>query len=162
MKRNDLKVHRKRLGVEEYRNFHGKDALHPDLKKQYSVKGFEGMLLSPRAKHDVSGFPCCTCCFSAMRPTMALKNPPKFSVANGFPTGCIPERISYREKNGNETTVEITDDDLTDLLRLYLAPVRPWGCVLGHTGGKHKSIMGHYQFLRQICLMCVHLSITKK
>ena len=98
LKRNDLKVHRKRLGVEEYRNFHGKDALHPDLEKQYSVKGFEGMLLSPRARHDVSGFPCCTCCFSAMRPTMALKNPPKFSVANGFATGCIPERISYRKK----------------------------------------------------------------
>ena len=98
LKSRDLKVHRQRLGVEEYRKYYGEEALHQDLEKQYSVKGFEGMLLSPRARHDASGFPCCACCFSAMRPTLALKNPPKFSIANGFATGCVPERIRYTKK----------------------------------------------------------------
>ena len=98
LKQQHLKAHRERLGVKEYRKYHGKDALHPELEKQYSVKGLEGMILSPRARHDVSGFPCCTCCFSAMRPSMALKDPPKFLLANGFATGSIPKRISYMKK----------------------------------------------------------------
>ena len=98
LKTRDLKVHRQRLGVEEYRKYYGEEALHPDLEKQYSVKGLEGMLLSPRARQDASGFSCCACCFSAMRPTLALKNPPKFSIANGFATGCLPERIRYTKK----------------------------------------------------------------
>ena len=166
LKRTDLKVHRQRLGVEGYRKYYGEESLHPDLEKQYSVKGFEGMLLSPRARHDASGFPCCTCCFGAMRPTLALKNPPKFAIANGFATGCVPERIRYTKKNGIETMIDITDDDLTDLLRLYLAPVRPWGCVLGHTGGKHKSIMGHYSFfetnLSHVCASLNHKEIERR
>lgn len=55
--------------------------------------------------------------------------------------------------------IDITDDDLTDLLRLYLAPVRPWGCVLGHTGGKHKSIMGHYSFFEtNLSYLCASLN----
>ena len=63
-----------------------------------------------------------------------------------YATGLVPRRISYKTKDGEVRTVEITEEDLTDLLRLFLAPVRPYGCILAHTGGKHKSIMGHYQF----------------
>ena len=49
---------------------------------------------------------------------MAGTYPPKFSLANGYATGSIPRRISYKTKDGKVITVEITEEDLTDLLRL--------------------------------------------
>ena len=93
---------------------------------------------------------------------MPEKAQPKFLLANGFATGLIPRRIGYRTKNGKIETVEITDEDLTDLLRLFLAPVRPYGCILAHTGGKHKSIMGHYQFFEtNLYDLCAALNSTE-
>ena len=135
LKPHHLKVHRECLGVEEHRKFFGEDGLHPELERQYSVDGFPGMILSPRSRNDPLGYPCCTCCFGTMRPSMAEANPPKFSLANFYATGSIPRRISYKTKDGEVRTVEITEKDLTNLLRVFLAPVRPYGCILGHTGG---------------------------
>jgi len=41
-------------------------------------------------------------------------------------------------------TIEL--DEVTDLMKAMLAPVRPYGCVFSYTGGSQKSIKGNYQF----------------
>ncbi len=40
----------------------------------------------------------------------------------------------------------IKDDDLTDLVKAILAPVRPYGSVFSYSGGAQKSIQGNNQF----------------
>ena len=40
----------------------------------------------------------------------------------------------------------IEDDDLTDLVKAILVPVRPYGSVFLYSGGAQKSIRGNYQF----------------
>ena len=40
----------------------------------------------------------------------------------------------------------IKDDDLTDLVKAILAPVRPYGSVFLYSGGVQKSIRGNYHF----------------
>ena len=162
LKPHHLKVHRERPGVEEYKKLYGEDGLHQELERQYAVDGFPSMILSRRSRNDPSGCPCCTCCFCATRPSIAEANQPKFSLDHGYVTGLIQRGISFKTKDGEVISIEITEEDLTDLLRLFLAPVRPYGCILGHTGGKHKSIMGHYQFFETyLSHLCAALNLAE-
>ena len=50
-----------------------------------------------------------------MTPSNAKKAPPKFSLANGFLTGCIPETIEYYDKDGEKHVLVTRDEDLLDL-----------------------------------------------
>lgn len=118
---DQLKVHKRQ------------DSLHPELAKQYSIDELPGMILSPRSRKYSSGCPCCTCCYGAMRPSLKNTSQPAFSLANDFAIGSIPRKLYYKTHEGELRHTEINDKDLTDLLCLFLAPVRPYGCILAHT-----------------------------
>ncbi len=82
-----------------------------------------------------------------MQPKMAKwEYPPKFAIANGFVIGSFPQRIEFYSKDGNKQVRTIEDDDLTDLVKAILAPIRPYGSVFLYSGGAQKSIRGNYQF----------------
>ncbi|MEY3178592.1 MAG: hypothetical protein RJB42_833 [Bacteroidota bacterium] len=38
------------------------------------------------------------------------------------------------------------EDQVLEVMRALVSPVRPYGYVIAYTGGKHQSIKGHYQF----------------
>ncbi len=55
---------------------------------------------------------------------------PKFAiVANGFVIGSFPREIEFSKKDGKRNVRNINNNELTDLLKDTLAPVRPYGCV---------------------------------
>jgi hypothetical protein len=62
--------------------------------------------------------------------------------------GLFPQEIEFTNKDGKRNVREINDNELTDLLKAMLAPVRPHGCVFAYSRGSHKSITGNYNFLR--------------
>ena len=96
LKRNEIKAHRHRLGVDAYENYY-KTSLPEELKKQYHVPGFPGLLLSPRSRRYKGGWVTCSFCRSSMKPSHTSKaNPPKFSIANGFIIGSFPQKIKSR------------------------------------------------------------------
>ncbi|MBE0527141.1 MAG: hypothetical protein IH631_09380 [Candidatus Thorarchaeota archaeon] len=75
------------------------------------------------------------------------KNPPKYSIANGFVIGSFPEKITITDTDGNEQSVDINvEEDVSDVLQALLAPVRPYGYIFAYSGGAHQSLRGHYQF----------------
>jgi hypothetical protein len=43
------------------------------------------------------------------------------------------------------TKIDI-EEDVNDVLRAFLAPIRPYGFVTAFSGGSHKSVHGHYQY----------------
>jgi hypothetical protein len=80
-----------------------------------------------------------------MCPNLANKRtPPKFAIANGFMIGSFPQEIAFTNKDGKKNVRNINDNELTDLLKAMLAPVRPYGCVFANSGGSQKSITGNY------------------
>jgi hypothetical protein len=84
-----------------------------------------------------------------MCPNLANKRTlPKFAIVNGFVIGSFPQKIEFTNKDGKRNTRNINDNELIDLLKAVLAPVRPYGCVFAYSGGSQKSITGNYQFLR--------------
>ena len=74
-------------------------------------------------------------------------NPPKFSIANGFAIGHIPEILRFKTKNGQikERCVSI-ENDFDDIFCAAISPARPFGYVHAYTGGSQKFITGHYSF----------------
>ena len=38
------------------------------------------------------------------------------------------------------------EEDIPEVLRALIAPVRPHGCIFAYTGGARKSIRGHFSF----------------
>ncbi len=72
--------------------------------------------------------------------------PPKFAIANGFVIGSFPQRIEFYSKDGNKQVRTIEDDDLSDLVKAILAPIRQYGSVFLYPGGAQKSIRGNYHF----------------
>jgi hypothetical protein len=74
------------------------------------------------------------------------RSPPKFAIENGFVIGSFPREIEFTNKDGQRNVRDINDNELTDLLKAMLAPVRPYGCVFACSGGSQKSITGNYQF----------------
>ena len=43
------------------------------------------------------------------------------------------------------TKIDI-EQDVNDVLRALLAPIRPYGFVTAFSGGSHQSVHGHYQY----------------
>ncbi len=74
------------------------------------------------------------------------KNTPKYAVANGFVIGLFPTIIQFITKDGKRKGRTIEMNELTDLVKAMLAPVRPCGCVFAYSGRSQKSIKGNYQF----------------
>jgi hypothetical protein len=82
-----------------------------------------------------------------MCPNLANKRTlPKFTIANGFMIGSFPQEIEFTNKDGKRNVRSINNNELTDLLKAMLAPVRPYGCVFAYSGRSQKSITGNYQF----------------
>jgi hypothetical protein len=82
-----------------------------------------------------------------MCPNLANKKiPPKFVIANSFVIGSFPREIEFANKDGKRNIRNIKDNELTDLLKSMLAPVRPYGCVFSYSGWSQKSITGIFFF----------------
>jgi hypothetical protein len=63
------------------------------------------------------------------------KTPPKFAIANEFVIGSFPQEIEFINEEGEKVTRKIKDNELSDLLKAMLAPVRSYGCVFAYSGG---------------------------
>ena len=74
--------------------------------------------------------------------------PPKFAIANSFVIGSFPHKNEFVDKVGKKKSRTIKDNELTDLLKAMLAPVRPYGCVFMYSGGSQKSIKENYHFFK--------------
>ncbi|EJK53546.1 hypothetical protein THAOC_26999, partial [Thalassiosira oceanica] len=137
--------HKDRLSVESYEREHGD--LHEMVKEYYAVEGFVGLLLSPRAPRRGDGFVCCSTCRNGLRAARArLVTPPKFSIANNFATGALPESLTFSQEDGTERTFDVPEEALTPEIRAAIAPYRPHSYVISYSGGRHASIKGTYQF----------------
>ena len=139
-----LRNHNKRLGVKKYKEFYKLKNMQNDLRDYYKVDGFPDMLLSPRANMNTKGYSCCVTCENSMNTRDIKKKPPKLSIANGFVIGEFP-KLTYTDDKGHICKFSV-ESDLSEVMRALLAPTRTHGYVMAFTGGKHKSIMGHYQF----------------
>ena len=149
-----------RLGVARYSRHYILE-LKPELVKQYTVSGLEGMLLSPRSKRSTDNKrTCCECCFNSLNRArkkgtgQASSNdedfgPPKKAIANGFACGHIPTQFLLKKSDGSSTIVTIKEDDLTDVLCAFLSPTRAYGYYFAYSGGAHKSLRGHFFLLRE-------------
>jgi hypothetical protein len=143
LNRNQLVVHEDRLSVNKYEEFYHQQPLPKDLRKYYHLPGFPKMLLSPRATKKNEGYTCCETCHSAMAPRFKDKAVPKFSCANGFLIGEFP-MLQYYDAQGILQNFNV-ETDLTDVMRALLSPTRAHGYIIAYTGGKQKSLMGHFQ-----------------
>lgn len=140
--------HSHRLSVETYERFYH-TKLKEDLKKQYRVNrdGLKDLLLSPRSRKFDDGYTACNGCSIALGSKFCTKTkPPKFAIANGFAIGSIPKSISITDKNGTRKKINIEQNNLTELMKTMLAPIRPYGYIFSYSGGSQKSIRGNYQF----------------
>ena len=75
------------------------------------------------------------------------RNPPKFSIANGFAIGHIPKILRFKSKSGEmkERRVSV-ENDFDDIFCAAISVSRPFGYVHAYTGGSQKSITGHFSF----------------
>ena len=136
-----ISLHKKRLSVDSYKEYY-ETTLKPEVTKQYqiNVDDFKGMLLSPRSRKYLDGYATCSVCFSGMQSHMATKkNPPKFSIANGFVIGSFPQDIQFTNKDGERVTRKIDYHELTDILKAMSAPDRSYGTVFAFFGGAQQS-----------------------
>jgi hypothetical protein len=60
------------------------------------------------------------------------KNPPKFTIANGFVIGSFPQMVKFFNTEGQRVTRKVEDDELTDTLKAMVAPLRPYGCIFAY------------------------------
>ena len=143
----EIKQHRDRLGVQSYEEYYG-ITLKESLKKEYTVTGFEDMLLSTRSRKVSRGrYAVCKECKCGMKKEhINKKSPPKFSIANGNVIGTFPTRIPCCMPGKERQHRTIAEEDLNPVLKAFMSPVRPFGYVFQHHGGKQKCISGHYQF----------------
>ena len=147
LKPNDIKKHKHRIGVASYETYY-KATLHQDLVKHYRVPNMPGLLLSPRSRKTDRGYETCSTCYTGMQPSCITRNcPPKYAIANGFVIGSFPEVITFKDKDGVERREEINvEEDVNDVLRAYLSPIRPYGYIFAYSGGAHQSIQGNVTF----------------
>lgn len=124
-----LKMNKHRLGVQSYEDYHNMK-LNDNLKKQYHIPQFWGMLLSRRLKMSGDRYRICMSCQSSIRSNNACStNLPNYAIANGFATGEFPEEITQQEPITSKTTRTIDVADLTDELNAIIAPVWTYGWV---------------------------------
>jgi hypothetical protein len=143
LKEREIREHGHRLSCESYEKYHNIE-MDNELRKQYNVSGFPGLLLSPRSRKDDDGYIACSSCYNSMRPKdKKKKHPPKFSIANGFVIGTFPMKIKIvsgpRAGEFREINVE-DDNDVSEVLRALVSPVRPYGYVL-HTLQDNMSLL---------------------
>jgi hypothetical protein len=82
MAKKTLKQYEPALGVASYEHFHN-ERMHPILIKQYKVKGFSGVLLSPRANKNKKGYSMCSSCYTSLQQkSKSSTTSPKFSITN--------------------------------------------------------------------------------
>lgn len=110
---------------------------------QYEVKGYEGLLLSQRARSDDKGVYSCESCKISLNRNYTA--PPKYAIANGFAIGHLPVEIKY-EKDGQIVTVDVPQALTSDVLCAILSPKRPFAFCISYFGGAHKSVRGHVTF----------------
>jgi hypothetical protein len=137
---NQNSKHSNRLSVQTYKSYHGQ-VLKPELRKQYQVNidGIKDMLLSPQSRKYNDGHATCACRYKGICPNLANKiTLPIFAIANGFVIGSFPREIVFTNKYGKRNIRNINNNELTDLLKATLAPVRPYGCVFAYSGGSQK------------------------
>ena len=145
---DQISQHRRRLSVKAFESYYGHE-LKPELRKQYQVsnKNLKDLLLSPRSRKYKDGYVTCERCAIAMRSNLINKiTPPKFAIANGFVIGSFPSEIEFVNKEGETVTRKIEENELTDILKAMMAPVRMYGYVFAYSGGSQKSIQGNFQF----------------
>jgi hypothetical protein len=141
-----------RLNVSQYEE-HFSISLKQDLVVQYQVEDYDlkDLLLSPRAQRsiDKKHYQCCSSCYNCLVKGKKEegRNPPKFSIANGFAIGHIPKLLRYKTKSGEMKEKEVdVEKDFDDIFCSAISPVRPFGYVHAYSGGKQKSIKGHFSF----------------
>ena len=147
---DQISQHRRRLSVKAFESYYGHE-LKPELRKQYQVsnKNLKDLLLSPRSRKYKDGYVTCERCAIAMRSNLINKiTPPKFAIANGFVIGSFPSEIEFVNKEGETVTRKIEENELTDILKAMMAPVRMYGYVFAYSGGSQKSIQGNFQFFK--------------
>ena len=87
------------------------------------------------------------CVLKQCSKSTSKKGPQKFAIANGFVVGSFPEVFSYTDKHGNAVRTKIDiEQDVNDVLRALLAPIRPYGFVTAFYGDSHQSVHDHYQY----------------
>jgi hypothetical protein len=111
------------------------------VTKQYEVDGLIGLLLSPWSRRYSNGYATCSVCYSGMQPKVAdKKTPPKLAIANGFVIGSFPQEIQFFNKDGENVKRKIEEYELTDIVKIMAAPIRPYGCIFAFSRGAQKSV----------------------
>ena len=141
-----------RLSAAQYEE-HFSISLNQDLVVQYQVEDddLKDLLLSPRAQCSKDGnhYQCCATCYTSLVKGKKedYLNPPKFSIANGFAVGHIPDVLRFKTKSGEDKERRINPEkDFDDIFCAAISPVRPFGYVHAYTGGRQKAIQGHFSF----------------
>ena len=133
VKKDALLKHENRLSVEKYEENMGYK-LPSTLRDQYLLDDttFCNMLLSIRARinEEDDSYSCCEQCHRSLQRHRTRSPPPKYSIANGFAIGHIPESL----------------ENVSDLVSLMIAPVRPFAYVIAFNGGSHKRLKGNVMF----------------
>ena len=146
---DQISQHSHRLSVKTYESSYGHE-LKLELRKQYQMNcnGLKDLLLSHRSrKYWGRGYATCAGCALGMRSNLTTKKtPPKFAIANGFVIGSFPPEIEFINKEGETVIRKIKDNELTDLLKAMMAPVRTYGYVFAYSEGSQKSIKGNFHF----------------
>merc|ERR1712232_523899 len=142
--KEEIKSKADRIGCANYESFYGDGSLPELLKKQYEVKGYEGLLLSKNARCDDKGVYACESCKTSLK--RDHRSPPKHAIANGFAIGHLPKKIKYERPSGETITVDVPEALTSDVLCAILSPRRPFLFCISYHGGAHKSLRGHVQF----------------
>jgi hypothetical protein len=80
--------------------------------------------------------------------TANKRTPPKFAIATSFVIGSFSQEIELTNEDDKRNIRNINGNELIDLLKAMLTPVRPYGCVFAYSGGSQQSITGNYHFMR--------------
>ena len=132
------------------------DTLNDDqlqsIASEYSVEGFNNMLLSPRSPRIIprgvrirpgeTAYVSCRSC----KLTMQQNKLPVEAIANGYAIGSTPDCIA-----------KLTDFELS-----YLCPVKTFGYCFTYIGGKQKQLSGYLSYYKvspaSIATSAAHLS----
>lgn len=85
-----------------------------------------------------------------MNPSSAAsKKPLNVAITNGFMIGSFPHQIQYSssDKDGESKSIDVMKD-VNEVMKVLVAPLRPFGYIFQHFGGFQKSIQGHFQFFQ--------------
>ena len=155
MSRGEILRCKDRLSVQRYERDY-RIRLKPSLQRDYEVPGFDGMLLSKRGIQTSPGrYAVCMSCKKSLNNKKNNAGPPKYAIANGNAIGTFPTCIPCRQPGYEHTTREIDlERDINPVMKAFMAPIRPFGYILQHSGGRQKCISGHYQFFEtdQTCV----------